>query len=137
MRKAFGLVAASAAASCTYLWLIRPRLLRWGATYDEVRQRLPGDDEVPHPRDQFTYAITIEGTPEDIWPWLAQMGYHGYDRAGWYAYDLFDNDNMPSAQRIIAEFQHPEAGQRVGEEGFRIVTLDPPHALVLAYQNQG
>jgi hypothetical protein len=102
-------------------------------TEEEAVWRLPGDDEVLQPRAQFTYAITIEGNPEDIWPWLAQMGYHGYGRAGWYAYDRFDNDNLPSADRIIPEFQHPEVGQRVGEEGFRIVALDPPYALVLAY----
>jgi hypothetical protein len=102
-------------------------------TEDEARRRLPGDDEVPRPRDQFTYAITIEGRPEDIWPWLAQMGYHGYKRAGWYAYDLFDNDGRPSADRIIPEFQHLEVGQRIGEEGFRVVALDLPHTLVLAY----
>jgi hypothetical protein len=136
MRRAFtiGLATVGVAATAfTYRSRIRPRLLRWGVSEDETRRRFPGDDEVADPLAQFTYAITIEGTPEDIWPWLAQMGYHGYDRAGWYAYDLFDNDNMPSADRIIPEFQHLAVGQRVGEEGFRVVVLDPPHALVLAY----
>jgi hypothetical protein len=41
MRRAFGLTAAGAAASCTYLLLIRPRLLRWGTTDDEVAGALP------------------------------------------------------------------------------------------------
>lgn len=129
-----GLATVGIAATVSaYRSRIRPRLLRWGVTEDEAHRHLPGDDEVPDPRDQFTYAITVAGRPEDIWPWLAQMGYHGYDRAGWYAYDRFDNDGLPSADRIIPEFQHSEVGQRVGEEGFRIVALDPPHTLVLAF----
>lgn len=136
MRRAFiiGLAAVGVAATASiYRSRIRPRLLRWGVIEDEAWRHLSGDDEVPNPLVQFTYAITIEARPEDIWPWLAQMGYHGYERAGWYAYDLFDNDNVPSADRIIPEFQHLEVGRRVGEEGFRVVSLDPPHTLVLAY----
>ena len=33
-----------------------------------------------------THAITIHAPAEQIWPWLAQMGYEG--RAGTYSYDL-------------------------------------------------
>jgi hypothetical protein len=128
--RAAALGVAAAAALAVFA---RPRLLRWGATEDEVRRRLTDGDEVRRPRDQLTYAITIEVRPEEIWPWLAHMRYHGDDRAGWYAYDLFDNDGKPSADHIVPAFQHPVVGQPVGEEGFRIVALDPPHTLVLAY----
>jgi hypothetical protein len=32
--------------------------------------------------------VDIEASPEQIWPWLAQMG---NGRAGWYSYDWLDN----------------------------------------------
>jgi hypothetical protein len=32
--------------------------------------------------------IDIDGEPQDVWPWLAQMG---NGRAGWYSYDWIDN----------------------------------------------
>jgi proline iminopeptidase len=47
-------------------------------------------------------AVTIEAPPEQVWPWLAQMG---YDRAGWYSWDRLDNGGRPSADRIHPEWQ--------------------------------
>ena len=58
--------------------------------------------------------MTIEGTPEEIWPWLVQIG-HG--RAGFYGYDLIENIGRPrglrSAERIIPELQGLAVGDRV------------------------
>jgi hypothetical protein len=51
----------------------------WGATRDEVRRPMAGDDIVPHAIGQTTHAITIDAAAERVWPWLVQMGYH---RAG-------------------------------------------------------
>src|SRR5271165_3211853 len=71
-----------------YLIAIRPTQLHWGATTDEATRPLPGDNLVASPSFCATRAITIHGKPEDIWPWLAQMG---YNRAGYYGYDLIEN----------------------------------------------
>ena len=94
-----------------YLVWARPYQLRWGATDVEVKQSMPGDEINPHPIFLATRAITIEGTPEQIWPWLLQMG---YGRAGFYAYDIFENIGSPrgirSADYIIPEFQEFEIG---------------------------
>jgi proline iminopeptidase len=111
-----------------------PRLLRFGATAEEAAQSLPGDDEVLRPHLQGTRAITIDAPVERVWPWLAQIGYHGYARAGWYALDLADNDAVPSLWKIVPEFQHPEVGQRVGEEGFVVRAIEPYQFLVFAYR---
>ena len=46
---------------------------------------MPGDDLVSSPTFCATRAITIHARPEDVWPWLVQMG---YNRAGSYSYDL-------------------------------------------------
>ena len=46
---------------------------RSGTTGEEVRARLPGDELVPHPLWDSTRAMTIEASPGDVWPWIAQM----------------------------------------------------------------
>jgi hypothetical protein len=50
-------------------------------------------------------AITINAPPEDIWPWLVQIG---YQRGGLYSYDwldrLFGFLDRPSAVRILPSF---------------------------------
>lgn len=72
---------------------------------------MPGDDLVVSPTFVATRAVTIRGRPEDIWPWLVQMG---YDRAGFYGYDLIENlgskTGIRSAASIVPELQHPTAG---------------------------
>ena len=45
-----------------------------------------------------THAITIHAPAEQIWPWLAQMGYEG--RAGTYSYDLFERSTGRNLHRI-------------------------------------
>ncbi|MGI9647740.1 MAG: hypothetical protein ACR2OI_04400, partial [Acidimicrobiia bacterium] len=59
----------------------------WGATPAEVTSTLIGDDLVPDMGAQSTMAITIKAPPDQVWPWLVQMG---CGRAGWYSYDFLD-----------------------------------------------
>ncbi len=97
-----------------YLLWARPYQLRWGATDEEVQRSMPGDGLNPRPAFLATRAITIKGTPEEIWPWLLQMG---YQRAGFYGYDILENlgslGGMNSADRILPEFQHFTIGDEV------------------------
>ncbi len=81
--------------------------MRWGATDEEVRGPMPGDDTVPTASFNATRAITIEAPPEQIWPWIVQMGHR---RAGFYTYDLLDNAGFQSAGRVLDEFQQPRLG---------------------------
>ena len=57
-----------------------------------------------------TRAVTVKARPEDIWPWLVQIG---CKRAGWYSYDWVDNLGKPSTERIIPEYQQLEIGQLI------------------------
>jgi hypothetical protein len=93
-----------------YLRVIRPWQLRWGATDDEVRRAMPGDEIVTHPSFNATRAVTVQAQPSAIWPWIVQIG---FGKAGWYSYDLLDNFGQPSATRIIPELQHLQAGDIV------------------------
>jgi hypothetical protein len=53
--------------------------------------------------------VTVEATPEQIWPWLVQVG---WGRAGYYGYDLIDNGGKPSAREILPEHQTLENGTK-------------------------
>jgi len=94
-----------------YLLWARPYQLNWGATEQEMNQVMPGDRLDPQPEFFATRAITISGTPEEIWPWLLQMG---YGRAGYYGYDIIENLGSPrgirSADCILPEFQQFKVG---------------------------
>ena len=134
-RNALGLAALVMAASAALL--LRRLAHRSGATQAEVDGSLPGDHLVPHPMLETTRAITIRAPAVAVWPWLAQMGYH---RGGWYTNAWLDKliwriDN-PSADLLLAEYQHPQVGDTVpdGPEGtarFTIAAIEPGYALAL------
>jgi hypothetical protein len=88
----------------------RSRHLRWGATDDEIRASMPGDEVITKPMYLATRAITINAPPSAVWPWLVQVGCL---RAGFYAHDLLDNLGHPSSWTILPEFQRLEIGQWV------------------------
>jgi hypothetical protein len=115
-----------------YLRIFRPWQLSWGATTDEVGRALPGDGVVPDPTFDATRAITIAARPDQIWPWLLQVG---VKRAGWYSYDLLDNLGRPSAREIIPALQQVGVGDVVplspdGKQGVRILALDLPRSMM-------
>jgi hypothetical protein len=128
---------AGACATCAYVYLVRPWHQRWGASDDEVRLPLPGDGEVPDPTVQSTRAITIDAPPLDVWPWIAQIGYVGYGRAGWYAFDFWDADagRRRSSWSLIPEAQRLEVGLPIGEEGFTVRSFETNEYLVFAYHH--
>jgi hypothetical protein len=110
----------------------------WGATPQECARTLPGDELVTGRRLQTTHAVTIDAPPEQVWPWLVQMG---WGRAGWYTYRWVDQllfpANGPSADRIVPELQGLAEGELVPdgppESGcaFTVVRLVPARMLVL------
>ncbi len=114
LNRALAASALVGIATVAYLLWARPYQLRLGATEEEVRRPMPGDELDPHPTFLATRAITIEGTPKDIWPWLLQMG---YGQAGYYGYDLLENLGSPrgirSADHILSEFQRFKVGDEV------------------------
>ena len=54
--------------------------------------------------------MTIDASPEAVWPWLVQAG---FGRAGWYSDDLLDNLARPSLREVRPELQTLEVGQWV------------------------
>ena len=125
------LLAASTTA-VVYARYLRPWQLTWGATPDEVSRSMPGDDLVTRPTFNATRAITIDAPPEEVWPWLVQVG---VTRAGWYSYDILDNLGHPSARHIIPELQTLAAGDIIpmspdGKQGINVHSINAPHSMI-------
>ena len=114
LNKVMAVLALVGLVILAYLFWARPYQLRWGATDEEVNRVMPGDELDPDPKFLATRAITIDGTPDEIWPWLIQMG---YERAGFYGYDILENlgskRGILSAERILPEFQNFKIGDEV------------------------
>lgn len=135
-RLVVGLALAKAGAVAAYL-LAHPWLRRWGATEDEALAPMPGDALVPAPNFLTTRAITIHAPPEDVWPWLVQMG---EGRGGLYSYDwldrLFGLLSHPSREEVLPAFQSLKAGDEIplgrAGEGLPVHAVEPLRSLVLA-----
>lgn len=131
LKRLFVIGAAIASAGAAFGFVqARTAYRTWGIDTDETERTLPGDDLVADAEAVDTRGIDIAAPPEQIWPWLVQMG---YGRAGWYSYDELDMDR-PSAERIIPELQEIEVGDVVPTHpggGFEVRILDPGKALVL------
>ncbi len=123
-----------------YWFPVRRWFARWGTTRDELTRVMPGDAVIANPTHSATQAVTVDAPPDDIWPWLVQMG---YQRGGLYSYDwldrLFRFLDRPSANRIIPEFQHLAVGDKIllGREELTVTALEPPRALVLSQKAHG
>jgi len=99
----------AAGVLAVYVVWIGPWQHRWGATDQEVERVMPGDEIIPAAAST-TRAVTIDASPEEVWPWLLQIG---YGRGGWYSYDWIDNDGRPSADRIVLELQSLAVGDQL------------------------
>jgi hypothetical protein len=67
---------------------------RWGVTDAETRLHYPCDDLVPKPAWQAWRGVTIDATPEAVWPWIAQL------RLAPYSYDWIDNLGRRSPREL-------------------------------------
>jgi hypothetical protein len=102
-----------AAALTIYALFVRPWHLKWGATDEELKRSLPGDELVEHPQLNATHAITIEASVEEVWPWLVQVG---QKRGGFYSYTWLENlvgCDMQNADQIVPEWQELKVGDEV------------------------
>ncbi len=131
--------AVTVQAAAAYVTVVRPWLLRWGATDEETVRPLPGDDLVARPRGTATRAVSIEAPVAEVWPWLVQLG---QGRGGLYSYDWLENligCDIHSVDRIVPELQDLKPGDaiRLVREDypvplfFEVTTVEPEHALVL------
>ena len=124
---------------------LMPWMDRWGATSDEINATYPGDELVPAPRYVYSRVVTVKAAPEEIYPWLVQMG---AERGGMYTYSWFETNilrcELINADRIHEEWQGLKVGDRVkmcpgdwGPPAYEVALLDLDHAVVLGHQENG
>jgi hypothetical protein len=127
--------------SMLYWVPIRRWMNQWGATSSDVARVMAGDSLLPDHTYSGTTAVIVNAKPEQIWPWLVQIG---YQRGGLYSYDwldrLFGYLDRPSATRILPEFQHLAVGDRIPlgrGPSWPVAVVEPDRALVLDMRNLG
>jgi hypothetical protein len=105
-----------------------------GATDEERRKPLPGDELVPDPLTTSTRATTVNAPVEAVWPWLAQIG---QDRGGFSSYEWLENladCKIHNADRVHPEWQQRAIGDVVKLHwalGNKVASFEPNRALVL------
>jgi hypothetical protein len=127
-------VVAGTAAVVYWAW-VRPRLARWGATDEELAGPYPGAELVAGGKRYGAMAVTIDARPDQVWPWLVQMG---WDRGGWYSWDRLDNAGRPSAREVHPEWQDLAVGDQLKfwtpggvADAYRVAVLEPNRFLGL------
>lgn len=106
-----------------------------GASAAERHGPLPGDDLIQPATLVATHGISMAAPPEDVWPWVAQIG---QERGGFYSLAWVENlagCRIVNADRIYPEWQDSRPGDVVRLHpymGLRIALLEPGRALVLS-----
>jgi hypothetical protein len=137
-RETFRDVAAGLAGTAimTLAWLtpfLRPARNHWGLSAEEAELPRQGDELVPDPRWAWTHAVTLDASPEQVWPWVAQIG---ADRGGFYSYQWLEN--LAGCRLHNAEAIHPSMAHAAGDAlilhpkipPLEVVTVDPGRCLV-------
>ncbi len=142
--KILAVLAGLAALLAITLILLTPWMDRWGTTDAEIEATYPGDELVPTPKSFVNRAITINAKPEQIYPWILQIG---AEKGGWYSYDWLEtliNCPITNADRLHDEWQTLQVGDVVkmcpGEFApppYLVAQLHPNQAVVLGHQENG
>jgi len=131
-------LAFSAGMGAAYVVGLRRHYGSWGRNHGEGARAMAGDDLVAAPDLVETRSIDIEAAPDEVWPWLAQLG---YGRGGWYSFPVLDRPWAPSggpsrrsADELLPEFGTLAEGDIVPTQtgaGFIARVVQPGQALVL------
>jgi hypothetical protein len=114
--------------------LIHPQLLRSGATPQDDRRPLPGDELVPSPVWEATRAVTIDAPAVEVWPWVAQMG---FGRGGWYGWNPLDREDtgvfrlLAVAPPKVDDTWLDGPGCTETKGAWTVKAVDPPRTLAL------
>ncbi len=140
IRVAGAFILAFVVLALVYYFFVRSWERNWGATRAEVDRSMPGDEIISKPNYVSTRGIMIKAKPEEIWPWLVQMG---YKRGGLYSYDWLDRWqgilDRPSAIRVLEEYQSLKPGDviPIGKNpGWPVSAVEPGQSLVLDINQQ-
>ena len=143
--KIVGILAGTGIVIAAVMFASLPWMDRWGATEAEVAGSFTGDELVPEPRVTYTRAVSINAAPEEIYPWIVQLG---AERGGMYSYEWFETNilrcELVNAERIHPEWQNLKVGDPVkmcpgtsGPPPYEVAILEPGRAMVLGHRANG
>jgi hypothetical protein len=93
-----------------YFAFIRDLQMNWGATGEEIRGAMMADELLEDPEMNATRAIEINARPEEVWPWVVQIG---YKRGGFYGFDNLDNGGHRSSDTVLLQYQDLQVGDSI------------------------
>ena len=124
--------------------LLTPWMDRWGAADEEITATFTGDELVLQPASFVNRAVTINATPEQIYPWLVQLG---AEKGGLYSYTMLEGlvgCHLVNADRIHPEWQDLHVGDPMkmcpgtfGPPPYIIAQIVPNQAIVMGHQDNG
>ena len=84
----------------------------YGATEYEISAVYPGDEILTDPVIMWTHGRSISAPPEQVWPWIAQIG---QSRGGFYSYTIIENlisrdGSYQNASQVLEQHQDPKPG---------------------------
>lgn len=142
--KLIGILAGLGILAIIIMIALLPWMDSWGATDDEIAASFSGDELVPSPRLLYTRGVSIHATPEQIYPWIAQLG---ADKGGMYSYTWIESlIQCPqiNADRIHEEWQELKPGDKVlmcpdvnAPPAYEVAKIEPNRAIVMAHQEKG
>jgi len=142
--KTAGILSGLALLAVLVMIAILPWMDRWSATQDELPASFLGDELVPSPRLFYTRAVSINAAPEEVFPWIVQLG---ADKGGMYSYTWIESllqCQQTNADRIHEEWQGLKAGDKVlmcpdenAPPAYEVAIIQPNQAIVLGHQQNG
>ena len=141
--KIIGIFFAAIVIGVIAVVLLMPWMDRWGASPQEISASLPGDELVLSPNIGYTRAISVNASPEQIYPWIVQLG---AEKGGWYSYEWFETNVLrcqnTNADRIHEEWQGLQVEDKVKmcpdenmPPAYIVARMDPNQAIVLGHQD--
>jgi hypothetical protein len=143
--KVIGVLLGITILTAAALVLLTPWMDRWGATNGEIAATYPGDELLPIPASFVNRAVTIHAKPEQIYPWIVQLG---AGKGGYYSYTWLEtyllNCPIINADRIHPEWQDLKVGDEVkmcpkqfGPPPYNAAVIKPNQAVVLGHLENG
>ena len=143
--KIIGIFFAAIVIGVIAIVLLMPWMDRWGASANEISATLPGDELVRSPRYVYNRVVTVHASPEQIYPWLVQLG---AEKGGMYSYSWFETNvlrcELINADQIHPEWQVLKVGDKVkmcpgnsGPPAYEVALLVPNQSIVMGHQENG
>ena len=141
---ALGVIIALIVCVVLAVILLTPWMYRWNTTPEERTAVYPGDELINDPARIANRAVTIDASPEEIYPWILQIG---ADKSGMYSYTWLENlvgCKMARVEVIKPEWQNLKEGDLMkmcagdfAPPPYIVAQVIPNQAVVFGHQEDG